>query len=266
MTNTSRSVRQAVHFALTAAHRQLLLRLLSRRHRRRSEPGRGPGIVVTVRVSHNRRMTFFDQSDYERRAVDIQQTASSELRRPAESAVDHRGISVRQLHQQHRHQHGQSRDLGSQRTLVLVDGRRMNPGGAGGVHRPRRCFQRSGPEPDSVGLIERVDVLTGGASAVYGGRGRGVVNFVLNTHYQGVKIDADYSFNNHKNNNQQDLAYLAAANQPLPQGTVNTGQTKNVQILAGANFADGKGNATTYFSYTNALPAVGYQFDHADAP
>ena len=109
-----------------------------------------------------------------------------------------------------------------------------------------------------------MDVLTGGASAVYGADAvAGVVNFVLNTHYQGVKVDADYSFNNHKNDSQQYLGYLSSAGQPLPQSTVNTGQNKNVQILAGANFADGKGNATTYFSYTNTSPAVGYQFDHA---
>ena len=36
----------------------------------------------------------------------------------------------------------------------------------------------------------------------------GVVNFVLNTHYEGVKVDANYGFNNHKNNNRQYLGYL----------------------------------------------------------
>src|SRR5262249_25945218 len=106
--------------------------------------------------------------------------------------------------------------------------------------------------------------LTGGASAVYGADAvAGVVNFVLNTHYQGVKVDANYSFNNHKNNSEQYLNWLRQANQPLPDDTVNTGQTRDVSILAGSNFADGKGNATTYFTYTNTSPAVGYQFDHA---
>lgn len=154
------------------------------------------------------------------------------------------------------------RDLGSQRTLVLVDGRRMNPGGAGGV--PGGNSNAPDINQLPADLIERVDVLTGGASAVYGADAvAGVVNFVLNTHYEGVKVDANYAFNNHKNDNQGDLAYLTAFGAPLPQRTVNTGQTKDVSILAGANFADGKGNATTYFTYLNSAPAIGYQFDHA---
>jgi iron complex outermembrane recepter protein len=156
------------------------------------------------------------------------------------------------------------RGLGSQRTLVLIDGRRMNPGGSGGVTGPGGSANSADINQIPAALIERADVLTGGASAVYGADAvAGVVNFVLNTHYQGVKVDANYSFYNHKNNDEGYLGFLKSANQPLPQGTVNTGQTKDVSILAGANFADGKGNATTYFTYTNTLPAVGYQFDHA---
>jgi iron complex outermembrane receptor protein len=113
-------------------------------------------------------------------------------------------------------------------------------------------------------VIVRADVLTGGASAVYGADAvAGVVNFVLNTHYQGVKIDTNYSFNNHKNDNQTYLNYLSSANNPLPPSTVNTGQNRDLSILAGANFADGKGNATVYATYLNSSPSVGYQFDHA---
>jgi iron complex outermembrane receptor protein len=157
------------------------------------------------------------------------------------------------------------RDLGSQRTLVLIDGRRMQPGGSGGIAGTQGSAANSADiNQIPAALIERVDVLTGGASAVYGADAvAGVVNFILNTHYQGVKVDANYSFYNHKNDSAQYLGYLSAANQPLPQSTVNSAQTKDVSILAGANFADGKGNATTYFTYTNSLPAVGYQFDHA---
>ena len=154
------------------------------------------------------------------------------------------------------------RGLGSQRTLVLVDGRRMNPGGAGGVV----PGNSNAPDINQIpaDLIERVDVLTGGASAVYGADAvAGVVNFVLNTHYEGVRVDANYAFNNHKNGDQRYLTYLSNFGAPAPQGTANTGQTKDVSILAGANFADGKGNATTYFTYLNSEPAIGYQFDHA---
>jgi len=154
------------------------------------------------------------------------------------------------------------RGLGSERTLVLVDGRRMNPGGSGGV----APGNSNAPDINQIpaDLIERVDVLTGGASAVYGADAvAGVVNFILNTHYEGVKIDANYAFNMHSNNDQSQLQYLQDFGAATPQSTVNTGQTKDISILAGANFADGKGNATTYFTYLNSSPAVGYQFDHA---
>jgi iron complex outermembrane receptor protein len=154
------------------------------------------------------------------------------------------------------------RDLGSQRTLVLVNNKRMNPGGAGGVV----PGNSNAPDINQIpaDLIERVDVLTGGASAVYGADAvAGVVNFVLNTHYEGVKVDANYAFNNHKNDNQTYLGYLSAFGAPLPESTANTGQTKDVSILAGANFADGKGNATAYFTYLHSNPSIGYQFDHA---
>jgi len=156
------------------------------------------------------------------------------------------------------------RGLGSQRTLVLINDRRMQPGGSGGVVGPGGSSNSADINQIPASLIERVDVLTGGASATYGADAvAGVVNFVLNTHYQGVRVDANYSFNNHSNNSQQYLGWLRDSNQPIPPSTVNTAQTKDISILAGANFADGKGNATTYFTYTNALPAVGYQFDHA---
>jgi iron complex outermembrane recepter protein len=154
------------------------------------------------------------------------------------------------------------RGLGSARTLVLVDGRRLNPGGSGGV--PPGSSSSADINQIPADLIERADVLTGGASSVYGADAvAGVVNFVLNTHYEGVKVDANYGFNNHKNNNAADLGYLAAAGQPIPQSTVNTGQNKDLSIIAGANFADGKGNATVYATYLNSAPAAGYQFDHA---
>ena len=150
------------------------------------------------------------------------------------------------------------RGLGSSRTMVLINGRRMAPGAALGF--------ASEPDINQIpsDLIERADVLTGGASAVYGADAvAGVVNFVMNTHYEGVKLDADYGFNQHKNNNAADLALLTAGNVPLPPGTVDTGIEKKISFIAGSNFADGKGNATAYFSYFNQGSAVGKQFDHA---
>jgi iron complex outermembrane receptor protein len=152
------------------------------------------------------------------------------------------------------------RGLGSQRTLVLINGNRMMPGAGIGP------TVASSPDINQIpaDLIERIDVLTGGASAVYGADAvAGVVNFVLNTHFEGVRLDANYGFGMHSNSNQALLGDLTAADQPLPQSTVDAGFNKDVSFLAGANFADGKGNATVYATYLRSSPAVGYQYDFA---
>ena len=95
------------------------------------------------------------------------------------------------------------RGLGNQRTLVLVDGLRLGPGSAIGG----RNYSDINQIP--AALIERVDVLTGGASSVYGADAvAGVVNFILNTHFEGVRVDAGYHFNEHNNNDQSGVASL----------------------------------------------------------
>src|SRR5438874_9946446 len=75
------------------------------------------------------------------------------------------------------------RGLGSQRTLVLVNGRRLQPGDP-----------RHGAVADinfiPSSLVKRVDVLTGGASSVYGADAvAGVVNFIMDTNFTGLRID-----------------------------------------------------------------------------
>jgi iron complex outermembrane recepter protein len=75
------------------------------------------------------------------------------------------------------------RGLGINRTLVLLDGRRVAPS------------SRLGATDISIlpqTLIERVDVVTGGASAAYGSDAvAGVVNFMLNTKFNGLQFSAD---------------------------------------------------------------------------
>jgi len=150
------------------------------------------------------------------------------------------------------------RGLGSQRTLVLINGKRMAPGAGLGTS--------AAPDINQIpaAMIQRVDVLTGGASAVYGADAvAGVVNFIMDTHFQGVRLDADYGYNSYKNDNQQYLGLLAKAGDQIPPGTTNAGQNRSASFAAGSNFADGKGNATVYFTYLNSSPAVGYQYDYA---
>ena len=152
------------------------------------------------------------------------------------------------------------RGLGSQRTLVLVNGTRLAPGAGLGTTTTSSADINQIP----ADLIERVDVLTGGASAVYGADAvAGVVNFVLNTHFEGVRVDANYGFGRYSNNHADLLANLSNKGDPLPDSTVDAGFNKDVSILMGSNFADGKGNATVYATYLKTSPAVGYQYDYA---
>jgi iron complex outermembrane receptor protein len=154
------------------------------------------------------------------------------------------------------------RGLGSQRTLVLINGRRMAPGGG----LISGTITSAAPDINQIptAMIQRVDVLTGGASAVYGADAvAGVVNFVMDTHFQGVRLDADYGYNSYKNSNQQYLRLLAVQGDPAPPGTTNAGFNRSASFLAGSNFADNKGNATVYFTFLNSSPAVGYQYDYA---
>lgn len=76
------------------------------------------------------------------------------------------------------------RNLGSYRTLVLFDGQRLPP-----------TLFNSVVDVDMVPqeLVQRVEVVTGGVSAVYGSDAiSGVVNFITNKHFNGLKAHAQY--------------------------------------------------------------------------
>ena len=74
------------------------------------------------------------------------------------------------------------RDIGSNRTLVLFDGSRVVPADITGA---------VGIDTFPTALMSTVDVVTGGASAAYGADALGgVVNFVLNREFEGVKFEA----------------------------------------------------------------------------
>jgi len=151
------------------------------------------------------------------------------------------------------------RGLGNQRTLVLVDGLRLGPGSPLGGRNFSDINQIPAP------LIERVDVLTGGASAVYGADAvAGVVNFILKTHFEGVQVDAGYNFWQHHNGDQAGVGpLLQSAGYPQPTGNVNSGFGKYGSILVGSNFADNKGNATAYITYNNQGAALQSQYDYS---
>ena len=77
------------------------------------------------------------------------------------------------------------RGLGSARNLVLLDGRRMQPS---------NIQQVVDINTIPAALIESVEVITGGASAVYGSDAvAGVINFRTRKRFEGVQIDAQYT-------------------------------------------------------------------------
>jgi len=132
------------------------------------------------------------------------------------------------------------RYLGAERTLVLINGRRM----AFGTY--SSADLNSIPAP----LVKRVDVLTGGASTVYGSDAvAGVVNFVLDTGFTGVRGGLQYSFYNHDNNNLYARELNREAGFEAPTGLTSDGDAINANIAIGGKFADGKGHAVAYIDY-----------------
>jgi outer membrane receptor protein involved in Fe transport len=137
------------------------------------------------------------------------------------------------------------RNLGADRTLVLVNGKRLPAGSPRGPVAPDL---NQIPAP----LIERVEVLTGGASAVYGSDAvSGVVNFIMNDKFEGVQLDANYSFYNHENDNSVGRIVEARGFETAPNFIGKDGDQYELSMLLGSNFADGKGNATVFVSYRN---------------
>jgi iron complex outermembrane recepter protein len=140
------------------------------------------------------------------------------------------------------------RGLGISRTLVLVNGRRLMPGD------PNNSAADLNNIPET--LIKRVEVLTGGASSTYGADAvAGVVNFILDKDFKGLRLDAQYSLNQHNNRNKV-LPPLLLARQAagfsgfgFPDGSVTDGGTINASIALGTGFDDDKGHMTAYIGY-----------------
>jgi outer membrane receptor protein involved in Fe transport len=116
------------------------------------------------------------------------------------------------------------RGLGSNRNLVLMDGRRLAPADLDG---------RTDTNFIPLALVERVDIITGGASAVYGADAvSGAVNVITRRDFEGVELHATYG-------------------QALDQSDA-TRQTYDVTL--GSNLADGRGNVAVSLAYTQVDP------------
>ena len=136
------------------------------------------------------------------------------------------------------------RNLGDVRTLVLVNGRRLPSGSPiqGGI----------GADINQVpgALIERVEVLTGGASAAYGSDAvAGAVNFIMVDDFEGMKLDYQYSQYVHKNDNGGIQQIIRDNGYPPPTGTAADGDINNMSLIIGGDLGDGRANVTTYATY-----------------
>jgi iron complex outermembrane recepter protein len=151
------------------------------------------------------------------------------------------------------------RGLNAKRTLVLINGRRLMPGNPDSAPGANSGAADLNQIPKA--LIERVEVLTGGASSVYGADAvAGVVNFIMNTRFEGLKVEGNYSFNQHKNDNPT-ADVVREAGFDLPDDKVTTGFSRDFSVVMGSNFADDKGNATFYATYSDIDPILQRDYD-----
>ncbi len=113
------------------------------------------------------------------------------------------------------------RNLGSQRTLILVNGRRHIGGSAG--------TQTVDVSMIPISLVERVEVVTGGASVAYGSEAiSGVVNFIMKDDFEGVEIDTRYA-----------------------ESELGGADETDFSVMLGGNFAEGQGNAVFYAGHSD---------------
>lgn len=125
------------------------------------------------------------------------------------------------------------RNLGSTRTLVLVDGMRYVSGVSAGAG--------YGVDLNSIpaAAIKRIEVLTGGQSAAYGSDAvAGVINIITRTDFDGIEFNSQYG-----------------------QTSRDDRRTKDISLTAGSNFADHKGNAWVSIGYSGASQIMASERD-----
>lgn len=127
-------------------------------------------------------------------------------------------------------------NLGSQRTLTLIDGRRFvssNPPAGGSAGAGSQVDLNNLP----MGLVDRVEVVKVGGAAVYGADAvAGVVNYVLKRDFEGVEVSGDYR------------TYGGSAFD-------NYAEEGSIRGLMGGNFDNGRGNVVLALEYNN-LPSI----------
>ena len=137
------------------------------------------------------------------------------------------------------------RGLDFNRTLTLIDGQRISDTEAVDINMV------------PVSLVERIDVLTGGASSVYGSDAvAGVVNFVLKKKFEGVRLSSSYSFYQHDNRDNPSTPLAQAYGIATPTGSTVGGGRVDLSATAGHNFLDGRLNLTGFVGYRHGDPIL----------
>ena len=120
-------------------------------------------------------------------------------------------------------------DLGSTRTLVLIDGQRHVPDGQTNVFDTNLI---------PISLVQRIDVVTGGASATYGSDAvAGVVNFILEKNFEGFKGDIHYGISQFGDNGEFEPSFA--------YGTSLFGGHGHFEVGADITIGQGTGNFFT---------------------
>ncbi len=147
------------------------------------------------------------------------------------------------------------RGLGCSRTLVLINGQRMAPGGTAGGN----CADLNAVP--SL-LIERVDVLTGAASSVYGSDAiAGVVNFIIDDEFEGFRASYTHSLYQHTNDNDELRNLVRSYDYALADEDITTGDTKKLAVAFGGSMFDGRGHITGYIEKTDTAPILQGDYD-----
>jgi len=147
------------------------------------------------------------------------------------------------------------RNLGCSRTLVLMNGRRMVSGTTGGGN----CADLN---TVPTLLLDKVEVLTGGASSVYGSDAvAGVVNFILDDEFVGMKSSFYHGFYQHKNDNKSLRDLVASYDYALAPKDVTTGDTEKVSVAFGGEIDGGRGHITAFMEHTDTKPILQGEYD-----
>lgn len=147
------------------------------------------------------------------------------------------------------------RGIGPARTLTLVNGFRLPPGS--------NEFPDISIVPSAA--IKKVDLLTGGASAAYGSDAiAGVVNFILDDEFEGISVTAGLQGYQHDNRNKYIQGLMDEAGYPYPDGNSGfDGQSRNIDLLMGSSFAEGRGHAMAWATWRKNDPLFQGERDYS---